>query len=69
MFALESRLDRLPLLGKWFVRIVPLCGGVFISLEWPYPYRPGLGAPTPLSDFTVRPVTDRRWSRKSFPIR
>ena len=25
MSALESRLDRLPLLGKWFVRIVPRC--------------------------------------------
>ena len=25
MAALEHRLDRLPLLGKWFVRIVPLC--------------------------------------------
>ncbi len=25
MSILESRLDRLPLLGKWFVRIVPRC--------------------------------------------
>ena len=25
MSVLERRLDRLPLLGKWFVRIVPLC--------------------------------------------
>src|SRR5260221_45603 len=33
MSALERRLERLPLLGKWFVRIVPLCLGMPISLQ------------------------------------
>jgi len=33
MAALASRLDRLPGLGKWFVRIAPQSCGTLISLE------------------------------------
>ena len=56
-------------------RLQPLCRGSpslqlatglqAISL---YPYHPGLGAPTLVSGFPVRPFSDMLWSRVRFPL-
>ena len=54
MTALESRFQRLPRLGKWFVRIVPLFCGVVISLE-----RPKVGLGRGMMDIVKKEVTGR----------